>query len=55
MVCGRGRISVVWCISIMFMIRIGGRGGAVGENGFYIKEGIIRMGGFCKIRGRGRV
>ena len=54
MVCGRGGISGVWCISIMFMIRIGGRGGVVGEGGFYIREGIIRR-RFIKIRGRGRV
>ena len=48
MVCGRGRISGGWCISIMFMIRIGWRGGVVGEKGFYIREGIIRR-GFNKI------
>ena len=48
MVCGKGRITGVWCISIMFMIRIGGTGGVVVEKGYYIREGIIRR-GFSKI------
>ena len=48
MVCGRGRVSGVCCISIIFMNRIGGRGVVVGEKGFYIREGIVRR-GFSKI------